>query len=96
MHVEFNSDVKNLTFHAKGDYFGTVCPNSSSNIDQVFIHSLSKGGSQRPFTKSKGKILKVEFHRKKPILFLMTQRNVYVYNLQQQVIQNFFNVSYNI
>jgi len=63
--VDFPANVKYVTFHAKGDYFGTVCPDTSTNSDQVFIHSLSKGASQRPFSKSKGKIFKVQFHSKK-------------------------------
>jgi len=84
MFIEFNFSVRHVAFHAKGNYIGTVCPNAANNYDQVYIHLLSKGASQRPFSKSKTKILKIDFHPIKPILFIMTQRNVYVYNLQQQ------------
>lgn len=83
--IDFENEVKYVTYHSKGDYFATVSPRALRANDQVFVHSLSKGTSQRPFTKSKGNIIQVLFHPTKPILFILTHQNAYLYNLQKQV-----------
>lgn len=84
--IKFNSPVKFVSFHEKGDYFATVCPNAAQQNDIVFVHSLSKGSSQRPFNKTKPGIQKVCFHPNKPFLFVLGQKNTYIYNLQKQVL----------
>ena len=86
--INFENEVKHVAYHAKGDYFATVSPRSLRANDQVFVHSLSKGISQRPFTKSKGNIVQVTFHSTKPILFVLTHQNAYLYDLQKQVCPN--------
>lgn len=83
--IDVLNQVKFVTFHTKGDYFATVSPNTLKSSDQVFVHSLSKGASSRPFSKSKGNIQKCEFHPTKPLFFIMTLQSVYIYNLQKQV-----------
>lgn len=84
IYFELVSQVKFVTFHEKGDYFATVCPETKNQNDVVLIHSLSKGSSQRPFNKSKADISKVLFHPLKPFLFILTKKNTYIYNLQKQ------------
>jgi len=84
--IDTLNQVKFVTFHTKGDFFATVSPNTLKSSDQVFVHSLSKGASTRPFAKSKGNIQKVEFHPSKPLFFIMTLQSVYIYNLQKQVL----------
>eukprot|EP01017_Pseudomicrothorax_dubius_P036383 TRINITY_DN5201_c0_g1_i15.p1 TRINITY_DN5201_c0_g1~~TRINITY_DN5201_c0_g1_i15.p1 ORF type:complete len:523 (+),score=136.10 TRINITY_DN5201_c0_g1_i15:1394-2962(+) len=84
--LNFEFNVRSVTFHHKGDYFATVSPNTQKNNEQVYVHSLSKAASQRPFGKAKSNIQKVAFHPTKPLLFIVTQRNVYVYNLQKQAL----------
>uniref|UniRef100_A0A6B2KZB0 Ribosome biogenesis protein BOP1 homolog n=1 Tax=Arcella intermedia TaxID=1963864 RepID=A0A6B2KZB0_9EUKA len=74
--------LKFVTWHHKGDYISTVCP--QGNTTAVLIHQLSKQQSQNPFSKSKGYIQAVRFHPQKPYFFVVTQRQVRVYNLAQQ------------
>eukprot|EP00828_Plagiopyla_frontata_P030545 TRINITY_DN3983_c0_g1_i4.p1 TRINITY_DN3983_c0_g1~~TRINITY_DN3983_c0_g1_i4.p1 ORF type:complete len:270 (-),score=27.45 TRINITY_DN3983_c0_g1_i4:126-842(-) len=82
--LQFESTITQFVFHEKGDYFATVSPTAEKKNEQVFIHCMSKGATQRPFSKSKGIVEKVQFHTLKPWLFLLTKKNVYVYNLQKQ------------
>jgi ribosome biogenesis protein ERB1 len=71
--------TKQVTWHAKGDYFATVCPDGANRA--VLIHQLSKWRSQVPFTKAKGLVQCVLFHPVKPYFFVATQRHVRIYNL---------------
>lgn len=87
IHMTLKTDVSQVIFHKKGDYLATLTPRAD-NKDQVFIHSLKKGKSQRPFMKSKGDIQRVLFHHLKPILFIATKQTVWVFNLQTQVSSN--------
>lgn len=61
-------EVKQVTWHARGDYFATVMPEAANR--SVLIHQLSKRRSQLPFSKSKGLIQCVLFHPVKPCLFV--------------------------
>ena len=74
--------VKQVTWHAKGDYFATVMPDGANR--SVMIHQLSKWRSQVPFSKSKGQVQCVLFHPIRPMLFVATQRHVRVYDLVKQ------------
>ncbi len=88
--INFENEVKHVAYHPRGDYFATVSPRALRANDQVFVHSLSKGTSQRPFPKSKGNIVQVLFHTSQPILFVLTHQNAYLYNLQKQVKHSIF------
>jgi len=74
--------VKQVTWHAKGDYFATVLPEGANR--SVLIHQLSKWRSQVPFSKSKGQVQCVLFHPIRPSLFVATQRHVRIYDLVKQ------------
>eukprot|EP00092_Neocalanus_flemingeri_P039133 GFUD01042595.1.p1 GENE.GFUD01042595.1~~GFUD01042595.1.p1 ORF type:complete len:738 (-),score=267.34 GFUD01042595.1:106-2319(-) len=74
--------VKQVTWHAKGDYFATVLPEGENR--SVFIHQLSKWRSQVPFSKAKGQVQCVLFHPVRPSLFVATQRHVRIYDLVKQ------------
>merc|ERR1712059_96882 len=76
------SRVKQVTWHAKGDYFATVMPDGANR--SVLIHQLSKWRSQVPFSKSKGQVQCVLFHPVRPHLFVTTQRHVRIYDLVKQ------------
>ncbi|KAJ3286890.1 Ribosome biogenesis protein 1 [Rhizoclosmatium sp. JEL0117] len=80
--LHFNKSVTNVVWHRKGDYFSTVCPEGGGSA--VSIHQISKKQTQHPFKKSYGLVQKVQFHPKKPWLFVATQRYIRVYNLIQQ------------
>ncbi|EAS04137.2 ribosome biogenesis protein bop1, putative (macronuclear) [Tetrahymena thermophila SB210] len=82
--IKFSNDVKQISFHQNGDYFSTLSPRAEKRNEQIFIHSISKGNSSKPFSKSKGDVEKVAFHPNKPIIFILTKKHVYVYNLQKQ------------
>ncbi|XP_067111897.1 ribosome biogenesis protein bop1 [Osmerus mordax] len=75
--------VRQVTWHAKGDYLASVMPDNSSNL-QVLIHQISKRRTQNPFRKSKGLVQCVSFHPLRPYFFVATQRYVRVYNLIKQ------------
>lgn len=48
------------------------------------MHQLSKGKSQAPFNKLKGRVQRVIFHPSKPLFFVATQQSVRIYNLMKQ------------
>lgn len=87
--MTFATDISQVTFHKKGDFLATLTPRAD-NKDQVLIHSLKKGKSQRPFMKSKSDIQRILFHHLKPILFIATKQTVWVFNLQTQVLYYYF------
>jgi ribosome biogenesis protein ERB1 len=47
----------------------------------ILVHQLSRGESQNPFLKIKGKVQKVSFHPAKPFFFIATEQSIRVYNL---------------
>lgn len=81
--MTFSNDISQVIFHKKGDFVATLTPRAA-NKDQVIIHSIRKGKSQRPFTKSKSDIQRVLFHHLKPILFIATKQTIWIFNLQTQ------------
>eukprot|EP01135_Chromosphaera_perkinsii_P004685 Nk52_evm34s293 gene=Nk52_evmTU34s293 len=80
--IKHKKHIKTIVWHHKGDYFASLCADSSSSM--VFIHQLLKCRSQSPFKKSKGLVQKVMFHPNRPFFFVATQRYVRVYNLTKQ------------
>ncbi|PRW59011.1 ribosome biogenesis BOP1-like protein [Chlorella sorokiniana] len=76
--------LKYVTWHGRGDYFATVAP--TGNTQAVLVHQLSKGASQNPFRKNRGRVVRVLFHPAKPFFFVATQQNVRVYNLAKQAL----------
>uniref|UniRef100_A0A0N5BT65 Ribosome biogenesis protein BOP1 homolog n=1 Tax=Strongyloides papillosus TaxID=174720 RepID=A0A0N5BT65_STREA len=83
--ITLNNNIKQVVWHAKGDYFSTVSFEDSN--DAVYIHQLSSAKSQKPFSKKKGKIQAVLFHPKEPTFFVCTQQHVRVYDLARCVLQ---------
>nr|NVI69947.1 putative ribosome biogenesis protein BOP1 homolog [Cucujiformia] len=75
-------EVTQVTWHGKGDYFGSLMPDGQSR--SVLISQISKRKSQLPFTKSKGLVQNILFHPTKPYLFVATQRHVRIYDLLKQ------------
>ena len=80
------SNLKSVVWHAKGDYFASVCPDSASGAAGMLIHQLSKHRSQSPFRKaSRGSsVQKWVFHPTKPWIFVATQRYIRIYDLMAQ------------
>lgn len=74
--------VRQVSWHAKGDYFATVCPDGANR--SVLIHQLSRRRSQIPFSKAKGLVQRVLFHPVRPYLLVATQRHVRIYDLGKQ------------
>ena len=48
------------------------------------MHQLSRGASQNPFRKNRGKVTRVMFHPSKPFFFVSAGSHVRVYNLAKQ------------
>lgn len=61
-------EVKQVTWHAKGDYFCTVVAEGDNR--SVIIHQLSLRRSQLPFGRPKGLIQCTLFHPLRPYLFV--------------------------
>ena len=74
--------IKQVVWHAKGDYVATLAP--EANTQAVIIHQLSKARSQNPFSKAKGTVQAIAFHPTEPHFFVATQRFVRVYDLVKQ------------
>jgi ribosome biogenesis protein ERB1 len=81
--IKLHGSISEIAPHWKGDYLATVCPKAQQN-NQVIVHSLTKGVSHRPFGKSKSNVQTVLFHTKKPLMFIVTQTNVWVFDLSKQ------------
>ena len=81
--------IKNLVWHNKGDYFGTLSKNSQGKT-QVYIHSLTKMTHQLPISHIKGNANCISFHPNKPYFIVATNSNIFVYNLQKQELSRKF------
>lgn len=83
MQITLHGRISSFALHARGDFYATVCPKAAQN-NQVIVHSMSKGISHRPFTKSKSNVQKVMFHGLKPWMFIVTQSNIWIFDLAKQ------------
>ncbi|KAF5827641.1 NUC169 domain-containing protein [Dunaliella salina] len=81
--VTHKFQVKHVAWHSRGDYFSTVAP--AGNTQAVLVHQLSKGATQNPFRKNRGRVQRVAFHPTKPFFFVASQNHVRIYNLAKQV-----------
>ncbi|KAI3623556.1 ERB1 [Malassezia furfur] len=81
---------KQVVWHARADYFATVCPDAGAHA--VLIHQVSKHRSQAPFRRARRQssaayaVQCVAFHPHRPLLFVATQRYVRVFDLVQQAL----------
>lgn len=48
------------------------------------MHQLSRGSSQNPFRRNRGRVVRVAFHPGKPVFFVATENAVRVYDLALQ------------
>ena len=76
--------VKDVAWHGRGDYFSSVAP--TGNTRAVLVHQLTKGASQNPFRKNRGRVVRALFHPTKPFFFVATQQAIRVYNLAKQAL----------
>ena len=67
--ITHTKNVKNIAWHAKGDYFCTVLDDKNSS-NSVIMHQLSRQKSVKPFAKMNGIVQQVAFHPSKPVLFV--------------------------
>lgn len=74
--------VKVISWHRRGEYLSTVCPQAQSSA--VAIHTLSKHLTQLPFRKLKGLAQSASFHPSQPIFLVATQRYIRSYDLSKQ------------
>lgn len=82
--LEHASEVVDVQWHRRGDYFTSMCPNASSGSQVVAIHQLSRRQSQHPFKKMPGIMRAVRFHPTRPHLVLATQKSVRIYDLARR------------
>jgi ribosome biogenesis protein ERB1 len=80
--MQHKFELKQVSWHSKGDYFTTLNP--QSNKTAILVHQLSKFTTQSPFSKNKSDAQSVMFHPTQPILFVALSRRVQVYNLVKQ------------
>lgn len=82
--ITFRSPPKTLSWHRRGEYFATVCPNTASTSTAVAIHTLSKHQTQHPFKRLKGLAQTVCFHPSRPLFIVATRQRIRIYDLQAQ------------
>jgi ribosome biogenesis protein ERB1 len=80
--IPHNFPVKHVSWHNRGDYFSSVAP--TGNTRAVLVHQLTRGASQNPFRKNRGRVVRALFHPTKPFFFVATQQAIRVYNLAKQ------------
>ena len=80
--LNLSRTVKVISWHRRGEYLSTVCPQAQSSA--VAIHTLSKHLTQLPFRKLKGLVQSASFHPSQPIFFVATQRYIRSYDLSKQ------------
>ncbi|CAB3411226.1 unnamed protein product [Caenorhabditis bovis] len=78
------NEIRQVTWHGKGDYFATVSVDDIAK--SVYVHQLSKSKSQCPFTKRKGHVQAVAFHPVQARLFVATKIHVREYDLARCVL----------
>lgn len=59
---------------------------SAGNTQAVLVHQLSKGATQNPFRRNRGRVTSVLFHPAKPFLFVATQNSIRIYDLMRQAL----------
>lgn len=79
--INVSRPCKQITWHAKGDYFATVAPDAGNT--SVLIHQMSRWRSQMPFRKTQ-RAQAAAFHPLRPYFFVATQNHVKVFNLVKQ------------
>ncbi|XP_037090870.1 ribosome biogenesis protein bop1-like isoform X2 [Pollicipes pollicipes] len=79
--INISRQCKQVTWHAKGDYFATVAPDAGNT--SVLIHQMSRWRSQMPFRKTQ-RAQAAAFHPLRPYFFVATQNHVKVFNLVKQ------------
>ncbi|KAI3420260.1 hypothetical protein GPALN_003576 [Globodera pallida] len=77
--LKMTDKIRNVSWHKRGDYFATV--GFEHTAGAVVIHQLSKGNSQKPFTKRKGVVQSVLFHPNKALFFVGTRQHIFIYDL---------------
>ncbi|KAK9831813.1 hypothetical protein WJX74_010419 [Apatococcus lobatus] len=78
--------VRQIAWHGRGDYFASVAP--TGNTQAVLVHQLSKGATQNPFQRNRGRVTNVLFHPVRPFLFVATQNSIRIYDLARQALAN--------
>ncbi|ODV88751.1 hypothetical protein CANCADRAFT_128035 [Tortispora caseinolytica NRRL Y-17796] len=76
--------VRQVDWHRKGDYLLSSSSNQSGQA--VLIHQLSAQSSQAPFRRSRGLVQDAHFHPSAPVIFVMTQRYIRVYDLASGIL----------
>ena len=90
-----DAPVTSVSWHRKGDYFVSVCTNSTTS--PVSLHQLSKGISQNPFRKLVSP-LSAFFSSIRPQLFVTTKSAssaIKMYNLKDQKLEKKFSLGNN-
>eukprot|EP00730_Choanoeca_flexa_P014135 TRINITY_DN6067_c0_g1_i2.p1 TRINITY_DN6067_c0_g1~~TRINITY_DN6067_c0_g1_i2.p1 ORF type:complete len:798 (+),score=185.90 TRINITY_DN6067_c0_g1_i2:19-2412(+) len=80
--LKHKAEVRQVTWHRKGNYFAAVMPQAPSHA--VCVHSLNRQTTQYPFRKKNHDVQRVLFHPAQPLFFVATKTHIRVYNLQAQ------------
>ncbi|KAI6174986.1 Ribosome biogenesis protein BOP1-like protein [Aphelenchoides bicaudatus] len=79
--ITLPDNVRQVTWHKRGDFFATV--GFSSSAKTIYVHRISTSKSQKPFNKSKGSVQQVLFHPTKPQFFIATKQHIRLYDLSK-------------
>lgn len=86
MSIRHLQPVTQLSWHNKGDYFSSLCP--EANNDGIVVHQLSRRHSMKPFKKRfrhKGqKVIRVMFHPTRHFFYMVMPQRVRIFNLITQ------------
>jgi len=77
--IRHSAPVRRLAWHRKGDYLAVTTPEAPTG--QVLVHQLSARSSKCPFPRNLGLVQAVQWHPRKPQLFVANQRHVRVFDL---------------
>lgn len=72
--------LEGIRWHSKGDYFATF--RNEKHASSLIIHRFSKFESQIPFNKAIGEIQDIQFHPRKPLIYIALKREIRCFNLQ--------------
>ena len=77
--IHHPAPVRRLAWHRKGDYLAVTTPEAPTG--QVLVHQLTARSTKCPFPRNLGLVQAVQWHPRKPHLFVANQRNVRVFDL---------------
>ncbi|CAD8088418.1 unnamed protein product [Paramecium primaurelia] len=86
LEVKMPYDPLYVQFHSKSDYIVSTQPHTHVKSHCILVHSISKSSTSIPFQNMKAstEVQQTIFHPTKPELYIMTNKNIFIYSLTKQ------------